>query len=656
MTFRAFSIPKRRHPLASRAAPVLSGLGLSLVLGCWSGKAVLAAPQPSSYALAQQADFNRPGHYPLGVRPDPSLYLPHADWLGRLILPSVQELAASPLPDDDWVWVEIEVAPQPYRRLVGQRLRLTWQDTQKIRDLVGLVTTDIRFSRDARQLVADGIVVPERLDGRRRVGPMQSLAGARPNDDLIVSLEQVAVASGPNATTTLRIGRPPIQITGRYKALVRILGPDPRGGLDRYRVQHFDRGSGRYSGPIDTVRIPRQPLDRVGRRFSSPEGLQASSAGFQGWYLYGAPDAEGVFTVQAIQPRGLVKVQADQRLVGRDEGLRFLRQRQWDATYWPRGRIGRVQILPDGPTGPGTSRGSDVWLPGAEALIVHVFGGIGGAGGELGVIGDLLATGHFSFGMARVVRDPLSGEPVFDLRYYQIYGHNTDGIISGTQDWTAYIGDMQRGWLGTRPISDLLIRLPVLSQLTLGSQSVSPLRELGIQSEVMMARFRSGDGTGASMVTLWSSCVQDSSQALYITLQNLRSRIAAERGPAAAPVPASEDTVPGPEPDLLAQASALAKGLDAFLKPTGTPRPDWESNRRIFLDPARTGSGASPGFRRGDFQEALLSRHTFLPRRAYEELARLFLVQGADLWVLRSNQVPGTDTSLKPIPPSLLEP
>jgi predicted Abi (CAAX) family protease len=572
------------------------------------------------------------------------------------MLPSVQELAASPLPDGDWVWVEIEGAPQPYRHLVGQRMRLTWQDTQKIRDLVALVTTDIRFSREARQFAAVGGVLPERLDGRRRVGPLQSLAGARPNDDLIVSLEQVAVASGPHATPTLRIGRPPIQISGRYKALVRILGPDPLAGPDRYRVQHFDRGSARFSGPIDSVRIPRQPPDRNGRRFSSPEALQASSAGFQGWYLYGAPDAGGVFTVQAIQPRALVKVQADQLLAGSDQGLRFLRQRQWDSTYWRRGRIGRVQILPNGPTGPRTFRGSDVWQPGAEALIVHVFGGIGGAGGELGVIGDLLTSGHFSFGMARVVRDPLSGEPVFDLRYYQIYVHNTEGIVSGTQDWTAYIGDLQRGWLGTRPISDLLIRLPVVSQLTLGSKSVSPLRELAIQSEVMMARYRSGDGTGVSILTPSVSCVQDSSQALYITLQNLRRRIAAERGPAAAPGPASADTGLGPEAVLLAQAAALADGLDTFLKPTGIPRPDWESNRRITLDPAREGSGASAGFRRGDLQEALLSRHTFLPRRAYEELARLFLVQGADLWVLRSNQVPGTDTSLKPIPPSLLEP
>lgn len=45
--------------------------------------------------------------------------------------------------------------------MFGQRLRLTWQDTQKIRDRVGLlVTTDVRFSPDARQLVAAGILVP----------------------------------------------------------------------------------------------------------------------------------------------------------------------------------------------------------------------------------------------------------------------------------------------------------------------------------------------------------------------------------------------------------------------------------------------------------------------------------------------------------------
>ena len=34
-------------------------------------------------------------------------------------------------------------------------------------------------------------MVPERLDGRLAVGPLQSLAGARPNDDVTVTVEEV---------------------------------------------------------------------------------------------------------------------------------------------------------------------------------------------------------------------------------------------------------------------------------------------------------------------------------------------------------------------------------------------------------------------------------------------------------------------------------
>ncbi|MEL7144109.1 MAG: CPBP family intramembrane glutamate endopeptidase, partial [Cyanobacteria bacterium J06573_11] len=81
-----------------------------------------------------------------------------------------------------------------------------------------------------------------------------------------------------------------------------------------------------------------------------------------------------------------------------------------------------------------------------------LFGGIGGENQELTPVGTV--TGHFSFGLARVVREPITQELQFNIHYQQIYAHNSGGIVSGTQDWTAYSGDMQRGWIGQRPFSD----------------------------------------------------------------------------------------------------------------------------------------------------------------------------------------------------------
>jgi predicted Abi (CAAX) family protease len=117
----------------------------------------------SSYSLVQRAPFNRPDFYPLDRRPDPALYRPHADWIGRLILPEPADAAAS---GEDWVWLEVEQAPAAAAHLVGRRLPLAWSDQPRLRALVGLLTTDIHLGAEARSLAAQGNVVPWRLDGR----------------------------------------------------------------------------------------------------------------------------------------------------------------------------------------------------------------------------------------------------------------------------------------------------------------------------------------------------------------------------------------------------------------------------------------------------------------------------------------------------------
>ena len=143
-----------------------------------------------------------------------------------------------------------------------------------LRALVELLSTDIQLGPEARALAAEGNVVPWRLDGRRRVGPLQSLAGARPHDDLSVRLERVAVVaaadSGPlpagqGSGPVLRIAAPPVQISGRWMARVRLLEALPAhdpGGPGLMRVRHFEPQSQRYDGPEETVRLVSQPPNR----------------------------------------------------------------------------------------------------------------------------------------------------------------------------------------------------------------------------------------------------------------------------------------------------------------------------------------------------------------------------------------------------------
>ncbi len=626
--------PQRRGSWPLLPLMLLLALAVSQLLA----PSLSGAPSTgSSYALAQAASFNRPSHYPLDQRPDPRLYQPHADWIGRLILPSAAETNRDP---GDWVWIEIEHAPPMARDLEGQVLRLEWAERPVLRELVERVSTDVRFAPAAQELEGQGNLLPRRLDGRLRVGPLQSLAGARPNDDLIVQLEEVELRPGADGSTRLSIGRPPLQISGRYVGLGQILGPVGR-EPDRFRVRHWSPSRGDFSGPEDVVRVPQQPRDRFGRWISTPRGLSSNPVGAQGWYLYGAPDAEGLFTVQAIKPRALHLLHPDAVLPAARQGIPYILRGNWADTPRQRGRIKRVLLEPSAasaskPAGPA----GESWRPGDRALLIHSFGGIGGPGGE--PISGFTVTGHFAFGEARVVNDAITGEPRFDLRYHQIYANNPNGIVSGTQDWTAFSGDLQRGWMGSRPISDVLIKLQSFDDLTVDGQRLSLLRELAIQAEVLMARYRSGDGTGVSTVTPATSCVQDSSQALYIAIDRLRRRAVEDPGQRRWLKVHPQDNAS----QAIRQLSRLSSSLDQLLTPFGTVRPDWRHNAAVV---------AGETFVRGESGlDALMSWRSMLPRRAHDDMARVFLQHGASLWFLRSNQLAGGDTTIEPLAPTLL--
>ena len=599
----------------------------------------------SSYALVQRAPFNRPDFYPLDRRPDPALYRPHADWIGRLILPEPAEAAGSA---EDWVWLEVEQAPAAAAHLVGRRLPLAWVDQPRLRALVGLLTTDIHLGAEARSLAAQGNVVPWRLDGRTRVGPLQSLAGARPEDDLTVRLEGVELADAASLSAplparvegpVLRIPTPPVQISGRWMARVKLLRALPgRAGEagDLFRVRHYDPRSHGYGGPEETVRIPSQPPNRDGRRIFDAAGLLDNPIGAEGWTLYGAPAADGLFTVQGLLPQALVQLSPDGQLRGTGAGLGHLARGNWDAAATRRGSFRRTALEPDAMPRP--------WALGDHALLIHAFGGIGGPGGE--PTPGFTVTGHFAFGEAEVIADPFGGEPRFDLRYHQIYANNPDGIVSGSQEWSAWSGDLQRGWLGLRPISDVLVR-----------QDPALLAALRLQAEVLMARYRSGDGRGVAAVTATTSCVQDSAQALWTTVELLRQGL-----------------LSGPSPSTgQAGGESLGRSIEGVLVPFGIVRPDWHGNAELIAtalraaDRAGPGSGvgsvgpaAAPGPTVGPFQrgqsplDALLSLHSILPRRGHDAFAALFLRRGAPLWILRTNQIPGANTRYEPLAPTLL--
>ena len=52
----------------------------------------------------------------------------------------------------------------------------------------------------------------------------------------------------------------------------------------------------------------------------------------EGWYIYGAADAGGMFTVQALKPRALFRLKPSQVIIGEKDGLRYIDRLNWRNT------------------------------------------------------------------------------------------------------------------------------------------------------------------------------------------------------------------------------------------------------------------------------------------------------------------------------------
>jgi predicted Abi (CAAX) family protease len=559
--------------------------------------------------------------------------------------------------------MEVYHAPTVAKELIGQRVRLAWSQNSAVQRDVAAVTVDVQFTPEVEKLRrTTGNLYPERLNGRSRVGPLQSLAGARPQDDVIVTLEQTTLNQRSDGKTELQIEAEPLLETGRYYTLVKILGsvadsspkfmpkacpgrrPCPS---ELFRVQHYNRASGKFDGELETVRIPQQPPDRLGVYASTPRQIEQSPAGIAGWYLYGAQDRSGLFTVQAIQPRSLFQLQPQQILaadLGLDGANDPISRQIWRDPKQQRGTLKTILVDSNQPSPAEIS----ATLPeGTRALVMHLFGGRGGQQGERPTMGTV--TGHFSYGLATVIRDPFTDELQWQVGYQQIYATNPDGIISGANSWANYMGNLQRGWLGTRPVADAIVKLDLIDQdYDFGGITLSPLAELARQLRIISDRYRTGDGTGVANVTPAASCVQDSNQALFLTIQSIRDQVVAS--------PEIQqwwaDHPDDPTIRRFERLIALGDDLQQQLMPLGVVRADWQSNANALSGTQIEQRDFTPVDSTATIRKAISSWRTILPRQVQDELNTLFLRHGATLWFLRTNQVGGRNPDIYPIAPT----
>ncbi len=636
---------------------VIIGLLFTFISSFYLSPALSQIAPESNYIISLKSPFNHPRYYPLKQTINKTLYSSTGEWVGRLILPTAAEKnkikTLSTLPD--WVWLEIYNTPSENKDLEGKIMRLEWKETNFTRFYVAATTTNIKFSAATQKSIEQGNINPIRLGDRDRVGPLESLAGGRPQNDLIVSLEAVDLMKDKGGQTILQTDREPIQVTGRYYALVKIIEPidiTPKNSqtclnhsscvTEYFRVRHYNKNTHKFDNLEEVIRIPQQPSSFNDRTFSTPHQINQSPSGQAGWYIYGAKDKAGIFTVQALKPRLLVQLKADRTILNQQAGFNYIKQENWDNLKQKKGTVQKILIDPK------TNNNEEAiaqWQEGDLALVLHLFGGIGGDKGEEHL--PWTVTGHFSYGIAEIVRDRFTDELQWDIKYQQVYAHNPDGIIAGTLSWEAYMGNLQRGWLGTRPVSDILIKLDTFTRdYHFDRIRLSLFRELRLQTQIIMARYRTGDGTGNAAVTPATSCVQDSSQALYIAIAQIKHQ--ATINPT---IQAWIDNHPDdPQTHQIKAFTALARDLYQSLTPRGTVRPDWQQNAEYLAGVNNRNGFVSDSH----FINIILSWRSLFPRRVHDEIANIFLDNGASLWLIRSNQVGGVDPDILPLAPTVL--
>lgn len=617
---------------------------IEVILAILKGDVLRSEPtlprKTSNYALYQEAAFTHPSYYPLDQQVDGSLYQPIHPWMGRLILPRLELRSQI-----RGVLLEVHHAPESYQDQVGQVVNLRWADDPQVKQWVRSVTRDVHFSAESEYSSRyGGNVHPDRLNHWQQVDPLESLAGGHPVDDVVVFLEdQVTVVETESELypTSLYIRNLPSQITGRYYGLVQFLYAITD---TEFQVVHFNRASRQFEGIQERVSLPSVlPAQPNGSYPSTSQGLEKSPLNEMGWYIYGAKNAAGVFVVQALAPRSLLRLQPEEVVFGQKASYNYVRKRSWADPVAHKGRISSVLCDPQLNRSSGViQRAIDDWQEGDRALLLHTYGGIGGRKKEPAAATPLFF-GHFAYGIAQVIREPLTGELRFDICYHQVYTQNTDGLIAGTLHWSRYMGDRQFGWLGTRPTCDILLKLDCFTQnYKVNGQQASPLGLMMLQLQAMTSRYRIGDGTGGTFVGPANNCSQDSNQALFASIQQITRLL--QVNPVLFRALMEDNPAQGQRFRELLQ---LGKELQRELQPLGAPRTDWERNE------FNLGSTLEDNPLQ-NLWTGLGSWRTMLPRLASDTIVRIFLKHGAKVWVLRTNQVGGNDPDIEPIAPMTL--
>lgn len=598
------------------------------------------------------------------------------EWGGQLLLPAQQSRS------EGSVYLKVFQAPSAQNSLIGQVIQVKWS---RLSGTANKYTPDVKFdAKELEEAQKAKNIVPRVLDGWDRVSPLESLAAARcfgtftptavsggtsvplctylPLDRIYVRIQNEGLSSSGHE---LSLTEEPIVVAGTHVGLVsQITKSSKREGGGRFAVYSARTFvNGRFDEQQTLEFLVEEDFGpRPNFTFNK---INSSPAGVLGWFLYGELDSQivpgkNVFVAKAIEPRALLKVSGSFDVINSTAAAQeFLRYQDNFPTKneyltnegLTRSKFAslendfrRLRLLP----GAGQTllsaqnpiqklsyaESNNPFQLGETGLVVHLFHWITDAKGkkDVGPLG--LVSGHYSYGFYEVIREPLTGELQFEVVYQQVYGQGPDGVISSRVSRSEYMGSFRRGWSNSIATTDALVRAPWLSQPidpATGAQKVgyTPQYILNDVLSLMTHAYRTGSGDGISSITAWASCVQDSSQALFIALRQVEKLLASTRG--AQFCAANSSGIKG----ICNLLSSLKKQFDASDIFENAPmRGDWVNNA-LELQIRRSNNVLENSY------AALASYKTALPRNAFNLFLGTMLERGADIMLMDNVQIGG---------------
>ncbi|KAJ3070064.1 hypothetical protein HK102_006768 [Quaeritorhiza haematococci] len=171
----------------------------------------------------------------------------------------------------------------------------------------------------------------------------------------------------------------------------------------------------------------------------------------------------------------------------------------------------------------------------------------------------------------------------------------------------------------------------------------------------MVARYRSGDGTGIANVNPYESCSQDSNFAVYAAIKEIESFIQQNSERKRKHLFFHEEVVPfvnpGVDEGMFERFEGLVERYEHKIIREARYRVDWRRNLKTLMfntpiDPEDRYDVNIWGVR--SFTRALLSRGILVPRWNFDAISKMMLKRGATARLVRTNFLGANDPELVP--------